>query len=117
MKKTQRTPFNRSSQTRSGGQLRNRPSSSAAQPQQQEHYDDEGPEEVGVDQPETSMRRRRMETGPDNVESNAMIESLNGIHAQVEDISVLIHAGFTGMKERMENMAERQEHLEQEMRA
>ena len=35
----------------------------------------------------------------------------------MEEISIFMHAGFTGMKERMKTMDERQKRLEQEMRA
>ena len=58
-----------------------------------------------------------METGPVNVESNAMMESLNGICTQIQEMGVLMQSEFAGMRERMETMAETQERLEQELRA
>jgi len=106
------TPFNRSSQIRFGAQLRLRPITSTAPPQEDD--EEEGPPEVGADQLGTSRRRRRTEIGP--VESNAVLETLNGVRSQIQKMGNSMQAGFASMERRMDMMAERHKHLANEMR-
>ena len=52
-----------------------------------------------------------------NVKPNPVMDSLNAVHSQLEEMSVLMYAGFIGLKERVETVTGRQERLELEMKA
>ena len=84
----------------------------AAQPPHDDE-EDEGPDEVGANQPESSHKRRQAETGP--VESNAVMETLNGVRTQIQEMGATMQAGFACMDRRIEMMAERHECLAHDM--